>query len=320
MKKYILMIFVTLSVILFVFAQGHTIIDNIEYADVITVTKKEAQEKLIFNGTVEYKESAACISSGTGIVASVLVQENTYVEKGTPIMIAMQTDKEFDLSEILGAVSSQNEELYSEFIEKNCKAVIYKAESNGYLRGLSAEKGGIFFKGDTLFSVSDESDYIVRINISEKDINKVKRGQIVSVLCKSGDKYSGVVESISDTAKQINSLTGQQSVIQAEIRFTDKEINVKQGYTVQCTVLTKSEKDVLLVPYSSVGKDENSESYVYLYEGKHFVKHYVVCGYEYSNGFEMISGLSLNDVIAADISEVKKLQNAVIGEVKNNEQ
>ncbi len=107
MKKYILMIFVTLSVILFVFAQGHTIIDNIEYADVITVTKKEAQEKLIFNGTVEYKESAACISSGTGIVASVLVQENTYVEKGTPIMIAMQTDKEFDLSEILGAVSSQ---------------------------------------------------------------------------------------------------------------------------------------------------------------------------------------------------------------------
>ena len=84
--------------------------------------------------------------------------------------------------------------------------------------------------------------------------------------------------------------------------------------------MTKSKTNVFLVPYSSVGNDESGESYVYLFDGKHFVKHYVVCGYEYSNGLEILSGLSENELIAADLSKVKNVENAVIGEVIKNAQ
>lgn len=320
MKKYILIILVTLSVILIVFAQGNTKIDNIEYVNAVPVSKKEARERLIFNGTVEYKDSCVCTSDGIGMVTEVLVSENSFVEKGSPVLIAMQTYEDIDIADIVTAITSQSNDVYSRLLDNNCKAVVYKAEKSGYLRSVSAEKGSFYLKGSELFNISNGTEYRIRINISEKDINKVKCGQMADIICRSGDKYSGIVESISENAKLMTDLSGQQSVIQAIIKFTDKEINVKSGYTVQCSVLTKSKEDVILVPYSSVGNDENGECFVYLFDGKHFVKHYVVCGYEYSNGQEIISGLSENELIACEISKIKNVENAVIGEVKINAQ
>lgn len=321
MKKYLIITFASFAIILIVFATGYTKINNIEYTSAIKVEKKTAVEMLNYSGIVEYSNSSSTHSNGTGMVQSVLVNDGDYVEKGAPVLVAYETDSEVSTTDIMSAITSNNYDKISSMFESEASVVIYEAKSSGIVSDLNLEESSVYQKNQALFKVSPENSFQLQINVTENDIQKIKVGQSVKIKCKAvSETLNGTVSSISNSAKQTSTTTGKETTVRVVIKIDDPCEEIKTGYTASCSITVKEKENVILIPYSSVSTDENGEDYVYIVSGSQAEKHYIICGYEYNNGVEIKNGLDVGDIIMSDISEIDNPENAVIDEVKVNEQ
>lgn len=321
MKKYIILSFISLTLILTVFATGYTKISGIDYASAVKVERTNAFEKLNYTGTVEYSNSAVTSSSGSGMVQSVLVNNGDFVEKGTPIMTVYQTDAEISKTDILSAITSNDFDSLSSVFENDASIVVYEAKASGIISELNVEEGSVFQKGQNLFKISPEKSFQIQINVIEKDIPKIKVGQNVKIDCKAVSQILyGTVSSIGNSAKQTTTSTGKETTVKVIIKIDDESDEIKSGYTAACSITVSEKENVLLIPYSSLGTEDDGRSFVYILRDKSLEKSYVSCGEEFTNGLEIRSGLSENDIIAEDSSKVEKPENTVVNEVRINGQ
>lgn len=321
MKKYIILSLISLSLILTVIATGYTKISGVEYTSAVRIEAETAVEKLNYSGTVEYSNASVCVSSGTGMVQSVLVNNGDYVKKGDCVVVAFQTESELSKSDILSAITTNDYDKFTSMFENNSSVVVYEAGSSGIVSELNLEESSVIQKGQTLFKVSPENSFQVQINVTENDIPKIKIGQSVSIDCKAvSGFFIGTVSSISNSAKQTTTASGKETTVKVTVKIDNPSDEIKPGYSAACSITVARAENVLLAPYSSVTKDESGEDFVYLLSDGVLKKHYVICGKEYNNGVEIKDGLSQGDIILSDISEVKNPENAVVDEVRINEQ
>lgn len=321
MKKYIILSLISLSLILTVIATGYTKVKSIEYASAVRIEGETAVEQLNYSGTVEYKNSSVCVSSGTGMVQSVLVNNGDYVKKGDYIVIAYQTESELSKTDILSAITSGDYDKLNSMFENNSSVVVYEAGSSGIISDLSLEESSVIHKGQTLFKISPENSFQVQINVTENDIPKIQVGQSVRIDCKAAsDVFRGTVSSISKSAKQTTTASGKETTVKVTVQIDDANSELRSGYTAACCITVAKAENVLLAPYNGVAKDECGDNFVYLLCDSAVKKHYVICGKEYNNGIEIKDGLLSGDIILSDISEVENPENAVVDEVRVNEQ
>ncbi len=319
MKKYIILSFISLTLILTVFATGYTKINSIDYASAVEIERTLAFEKLNYTGTVEYCNSSVTSSGGSGMVQSVLVNNGDFVEKGTPVMSVYQTDAEISTSDILSAITSNDYGSLSNVFESNASIVVYEAKNSGIISNLDLEEGSVFQSGQTLFKISPEHSFQIQINVIEKDIPKIKIGQSVKIDCKAVSQILyGTVSSIGNSAKQTATSTGKATTVNVTIKIDDMSDEIKSGYTAACSITVSEKENVLLIPYSSLGTDDDGRSFVYILRDKKLEKSYVRCGEEFTNGIEIRSGVSEKDIIAEDVSKVEKPENTVVNEVRIN--
>ncbi|MDE7389894.1 MAG: HlyD family efflux transporter periplasmic adaptor subunit [Lachnospiraceae bacterium] len=317
MKKYIVLLCLSLTAVLSVFAVGYNCVENINYISAISLSESTAVESLVYSGAVEYMNSSHCYAYGTGVVQSLLVNDGDYVTDGTPVMTVYQTEDEISKSDIMSALTDNSyDELYN-MISDKASVVVYSAEGDGIISSLNMDEGSIFQKGQTLFKVSPENSYQVQLNISERDISKIKLGQSVQVYCKAvKKKLKGTVISIGSSAKQSSTTAGKETTVSVVVSVDDECEELKCGYSAVCTIIVSQKENALLIPYSSLGADENGDEFVYIYSDGKIEPHYVMCGKEYSNGQEIKAGLSPNDIIVSTFSDVKDVRNSVVNEVK----
>ncbi|MBQ3969662.1 MAG: efflux RND transporter periplasmic adaptor subunit [Clostridia bacterium] len=319
MKKYIILSFITLTIILTIFAVGYSKINETEYFRAVKAEKTTAVETLRYNGTVEYANSAVTASNGMGIVQSVLVSSGDFVEKGDPVMTVYQTESDISKSDILSALTSGNAESIGSIPEGDFSVKVYEAKSNGIVSGLDLEEGGVFQKGQTLFKVSPEKSFQIQINAVEKDIPKIKIGQKVEIDCKAIENtLHGEISAIAKSAKQTTTAVGKETTVKVTVKIDEEDDKIKSGYTAVCTVTVNEKENTLLVPYSSVLTDSLGKTFVYAQSGSKVEKRYVVCGFEYNNGLEITDGLSPGEPVLIDASKVSSPKNAVVNEVGEN--
>ncbi len=319
MKKYIILSLVSLSIILTIFASGYTKISSIEYVSAFIAERTTAFEKLNYSGTVEYNNSTAALSSGSGMVQSVFVNSGDYVEKGTPILSVYQTDAEISKSDILSAITSNDFDSVSSFLDSNASIEIYEAQDSGILSDLDLEEGSIFQKNQTLFKISPQRSFQIRVNVIEKDIPKIKTDQSVRIDCKAVPKVLiGTVKSIGNSAKQTTTANGKETTVTVIIGIDEECEEIKSGYTAECSITVSEKENTVLIPYHALGTDDNGKSFVYVIKDNRLQKKYVDCGFEYTNGIEIKKGISENDIVASDASQIKDPENTVVNEVKLN--
>lgn len=317
MKKYIILTLLSLSIMFTIFATGYTKVASIDYAAAVKAERTTAYEILNYNGTVEYRNSSVCTSNGTGMVQSVLVNNGDFVEKGDPILTVYQTDTEISKSDIMSYVSSGNFDSLPTLVDGDFSVTVYEAKASGIVSSLDLEEGSVFQKGQTLFKVSPEKSFQIQVNVIEKDIPKIKVGQNVKIDCKAvSDILYGTVKSIGNSATQTTTTTGKETTVKVIIGIDDRNEEIKCGYTAACSITVSEKENTLLVPYSSIGADDNGRNFVYILNDRKIEKQYVTLGAEYNNGLEIKKGLKSGDIIISDVSAVENPDNTVVNEVR----
>lgn len=320
MKKYLVLVTLSICVILTVFATGYSRVNDIEYVSAIRVEKTTAVLNLTYNGTVEYSNAVTASAASNGMVQSVLVSNGEYVSAGEPILIVYETDADITSREIMSAIAANDYDKLKSLLQSDSSLNIYYAEKNGIISSLSADENLIYQKGQTLFKISQEDSFQIQINVLEKDISKIKTGQNVSIECKALDKkLHGQVKSIDKSARQTASSSGKETTVRVIIEIEEQSEQIKSGYTATCVIKAEEKNDVLLIPYVSLNSDEEDNSFVYLYNNGVAEKRFVTCEQEYDAGVEVTQGLKEGDIIIADAAEVKNPEKTVVDEVASYE-
>lgn len=319
MKKYVILTLISLTIILMIFASGNSTISNIEYVSAVKAEKKTAVEIINYSGTVEYRNSTVCSAKGAGVIQSVLAESGDFVTKGDPVLTVFQTESEISNADIMSAITSGDFQSIVSAADGDISSVVYEAPSTGIISGLDIEENSFFQKGQILFKVSPEQSFQVRINALEKDIPKLKIGQSVKIDCKAvPDILYGTVDSIGSSAKQTTTASGKETTVKITVKIDGENKDIKSGYTASCSIKISEKSNALLIPYSCVGKDEDNKNFVYLLKNGALKKQFVSCGTEYSNGMEILSGLSDGDIVVSDCSKVKDISSTVVNEVKGH--
>lgn len=316
MKKYVILFILSITLILIIFAVGYTRVENIDYVRAVRIDKTTAVERLDYSGTVEYADSASATAKGSGVVQAVFASNGDFVEKGDAVLSVYETEADISSSDLMSQFASGGLSSLESLARGSGALTVYSAEKDGIVSGLSLESGGFFTSGQTLFRVSGQQSFQVRLNVSEKDISKIKVGQNVTVDCKALPRVlHGEVRSVGDTASQTSLASGKVTTVKVIVAIDESSDDLKTGYTADCSVVCERREGVLLAPYPSVCTDENGNAFVYIAAESCVKKHIVKTGKEYSGGVEIISGLSDGDIIVYDAAKVEEPAHTIVKDI-----
>lgn len=316
MKKYVLLIFITLTMILTIVAVGHTKTDGVALVRGVTAEEKTAVERVNYTGSVEYADSTAVTAAGSGVVQSVFAKNGGRVSRGDVILAVCETSADISSSDIMASLTSGGLSSVTDLFGEGASVTVYTAESSGIVSGLDIEPGGFYLKGQTLFTVSEEKAYRVVLNVSEKDIAKVSPGQDVTIDCKAlPNVFYGTVLSVSDSARQMSTQTGKLATVRVTVAIENAPNDLRPGYTADCSIITQRRDSVLMVPYSAVITDDDGKGYVYVSKKSGVDKREVVTGSEYSNGVEIKKGLKSGEVVVYDAPRVRDPSKTIIDKI-----
>ncbi len=173
------------------------------------------------------------------------------------------------------------------------------APESGSIAVCNSENNENVQVGQTIAILIVGSDMEIELGIPENVINRIKAGMNVSITFPSlNNTFNGVVSEVSPSI-DVNSSTYPVS-----IKILNPTIDVKSGMAANVSFKFEgsSSKDVLVVPVAAVGEDSDGR-FVFLVEPENgniatIKKQHIQIGDLTSEGFEVISGLSMNQKVA----------------------
>lgn len=177
-----------------------------------------------------------------------------------------------------------------------------KSPIDGVVIDLEIENNQLINNGNIIFTVINTENLEITTNISEFEINKIKKGQNVIFNTLSDDQkiYNGVVSEIASVATS----NGDVSTIETLIDVIDKNTFITPNVSVNLTIKINEKNDAFVVPYSALitGKKGNL---IRTSEDK-FIK--VKTGIESDMNIEIISD-ELKEGMIIKIKETVSLSN-----------
>ncbi|MDD5354867.1 MAG: efflux RND transporter periplasmic adaptor subunit, partial [bacterium] len=165
------------------------------------------------------------------------------------------------------------------------------APISGVFTGYLVDLGTKIDPQDPLGSVADTSIIKEVANITEKDINSIKKNDLAKVKVDSYPEreFDGKVDMVKAKIDQ-NTRTAEVS-----IRIDNKEGKLKTGMFAKGRIIKKAYQGVL-IPIDAVLKEQDS-SFVYISDGKAAVKRQVFTGLIQDSLIEIVAGLKVGEQI-----------------------
>jgi RND family efflux transporter MFP subunit len=194
-------------------------------------------------------------------------------------------------------------------IERMKSSLQYARLQLSYTRLLAPVRGSIAVSeseinenvqiGETIAILIVGSDMEISLGIPENVINRIKSGMIVSITFSSLNKtFSGVVSEVSPSI-DVNS-----STYPVNVKILNPTNDVKSGMAANVSFIFEEgpSKGAIVVPIAAVGEDGDGR-FVFLVEPDSgniatIKKQHIQIGQLTSEGFEVVSGLSLNQKVA----------------------
>ena len=230
-----------------------------------------------------------------GRVDEILVKEGDRVEVGTILGWMSSTER----AALLDAARGQGEETLS-YWKDVYKPIALISPIAGEVIVSKTQPGQTVTTNDAVVVLSDQ--LIVRAQVDETDIGKVKVDQnvFISLGAYPDTKISAKVNQIYYESTTVNNVT------MYEVDLMPDEIPeiLRSGMNTTIDFVVENKKDILLLPNDTILKDKE-ESYVLLKsdDSGNPTKRFIKIGVADDNNTEIISGITLDDVI---ISKAKK--------------
>lgn len=320
MKKYIILFVSTILCIAAIFTFGKVTTAASEVS-VYEIKPSSADNIVTASGKLQYNSEKSVMADNYCLIEKIYVSGGDSVKKGDKLMTVSElVDTEMipysnaEIDTLISAVSKTDisEEIMNE-IKKYCTERTICAESDGVVSDISHSENEIITKNTVFMKISDSSALVIPVNINEAYIEKIKTGQKVNIkfTALENKKFTGTVSEISKEATQTSGLTGKETSVEVKIQLNDTDEKLRIGYSAECSVITSTDKNKLILPYEYMRSDEDGE-YVFIARGNQAVKKYIKTGTEYKKGIEVKSGLKSGDKIITDISNIEDGQRIIV--------
>ncbi|OGG46250.1 MAG: hypothetical protein A3F84_23770 [Candidatus Handelsmanbacteria bacterium RIFCSPLOWO2_12_FULL_64_10] len=172
--------------------------------------------------------------------------------------------------------------------------------------------------GTEMFQIGDPSELIVRSDISEVDVGKMRAGLPVNIVVDAypDTTFKGSVLRVAPVGRQRPGTTIVS--FETEIQVLDRDPRLRQGMSCDIDVVFASRDSTLFLPVEAAletfGQEEGKVKgkrgrfFVYKKEGDDFVQREVSVGLETGTRVEITSGIDADDEVAADAEKMRKRQ------------
>jgi len=176
---------------------------------------------------------------------------------------------------------------------ENAKQLTFiEAPFSGTIVDIKVNVGDNVNKDAPLFTIAQLHKMRVKIWITEKEINQIKKG-LTAEMVFGGKTYTGTVVDKSlalDPAKQ---------AFYAEVEFDNSKRELKSGVTVEIEVLIYQNPKAIIIPRNIVMSDDGGQ-YVFVDKDSVAEKRYVTNGQESGVNYEISSGLQVGDKLVVN--------------------
>ncbi|WP_313340411.1 efflux RND transporter periplasmic adaptor subunit [Sedimentibacter sp.] len=193
--------------------------------------------------------------------------------------------------------AKQIEELNSSINELNVKIedTIIKAPLNGVVKMIEGNVGDLAVVGKPLVSIDDNKEWIIKVNVSENDINKIFVGS--EAVLKINGLEGEIDTQVSKIVPNVNSKTRIGLIELGPIK-NEKSSMLFSGNSAEVKIITNEAQNKLIIPKNSI-KSLNNKDIVYLYMDGIVKETEIITGITVGDNTEVISGLKEGDKIAA---------------------
>lgn len=208
---------------------------------------------------------------------------------------------------------------------KNYGRTIVYAPADGVITGLNSKKGERVvgtaqMAGTEMMRISDLSRMEVRVDVNENDIVRIKLGDTagIDVGAYQGKIFKGIVTQVANSAKSSSATLSSDQVTKFEVKILILEESYKEvmkenggrnpfssGMSASVHIYTKTEKQILAVPVSSVTLKEKKdnldekEEIVYVVVNNKIVKKIVKTGIQDTKNIKIVSGLNVGETVVS---------------------
>lgn len=246
-------------------------------------------------GTVLPKNRLEVKPPVNGRIESILVQEGENVKIGQTLAWMSSTER----AALLDAAEGRGEEQLK-YWKEVYKPIALLSPIDGQVIVATTQPGQTVTTADAVIVLSDH--LIVRAQVDETDIGKIKVGQEVAVALDAypDKKIKASVDHIYYESQTVNNVT----IYNVDLLPVNVPPFFRSGMNATVDFKSEGKENALLIPVSAVQKGKN-ESFVLLKQegSKQPVKRIVELGMTDDKNFEVLSGLGKNDTI---IVKVKK--------------
>jgi RND family efflux transporter MFP subunit len=292
---------------------------------VIRVAPVDLTRSVTVTGPVEPVRKVLVSSQIAGTVQSIAVEEGSRVRAGDVLAELDAREASAQLERAKATLSSAKagferaEQLQSRNLSSAAQFDVAKAEYeiakadvelwqtrlafcrieapvNGVVSAKSIERGSAVSSNETMFTLDDDSQLVVRARVSELDVVHLKTGRTVPIQL---DAYPGVA--LNGTVRRIfpsADATSRLVPVEVVLQTPPKDIDVRPGFLARMEFLLERRDKVLAVPAASVGVSEG-KSFVYAVEAGSLQHRDVEIGLTASGWIEIRSGLQPDEQVVS---------------------
>ena len=238
-------------------------------------------ENSLIQDSTDYKRQKRLFDSGVGSKVQLELRQLKYTQSKTQLA-SLQTRYQGLLDEIKAQLkqSEQNVEL----AKNQLNSYYVYALKKGRVYELRGIEGELVSPQQPLALIGDAQNFLVEMEIDERDISKIKPNQEVVVKL---DAYPNTFNAIVSTISP--HLDAQTQTFHAEATFTGKHPVFYPGLTAESNIILQRKSKVLVVP-ASVLIDENT---IETSQGKKTIS----IGLRNTQFVEVLSGINENTEI-----------------------
>ncbi len=193
--------------------------------------------------------------------------------------------------------AKQIEELNSSINELDVKIedTIIKAPIGGVVKMIQGNVGDLAVAGKPLVAIDDNKEWIIKVNVSENDINKISVDS--KAVLKTNGLEGEISTNVSKIVPSVNSNTRIGLIELGPIK-NEKSSMLFSGNSAEVKIITNEAQDKLIIPKNSI-KNLNNKDIVYLYIDGIVKETEIMTGITVGDSTEVINGLKEGDKIAA---------------------
>lgn len=187
--------------------------------------------------------------------------------------------------------------------ENLAKTSIY-SPMDGIISQMMVEKGERVvgtsqMAGTEILRVADFSRMEISVEINENDIIKVERGDTASVEIDAfkGQKFSGIVTQVANSAKSTGYLSEQITSFEVNILLSDDTSRLRPGMSATIAITTEKKDNIITIPLKCI--NSNGCIFVVRDDGSTVEERRVITGIQDINNIEIIDGLSMEEMVVS---------------------